>query len=67
MMGAFQIEWISAAIVVFTAALLVRLLVIARVIKRAVEPRWLTPALTAVMILAVSCFLAAVTGSDTRP
>ena len=61
-MGAFQMVWISAAAVVISAALLVRVLLITRLLKRAVAPAWLTPALTVVMILAATCLLAAVTG-----
>lgn len=58
----FKAVWISAAAVVISASLLVRVLVITRLVKRGVAPGWLTPALTTVMILAATCLLAAVTG-----
>ena len=54
--------WISAAAVVISASLLVRVLGDHPLVKRGVAPAWLTPALTAVMILAATCLLAAVTG-----
>jgi hypothetical protein len=63
-MEAFRVVWISAAAVVMSASLLVRVLVITRLLKRSAAPAWLTPALTAVMILAATCLLAAVTRPD---
>ena len=57
----FQVVWISAAAVVISASLLVRVLIMTRLVKRGVAPGWLTSALTAVMILAAACLLAAMT------
>ena len=51
--------WIFASILVFSTSLLIRVLVITRLQKRAVAPPWLTLALAGVTILAATCLLAA--------
>ena len=65
MMGVFQILWISAVIMVISASLLLRVLVVTRLLKRGVAPAWLTPALAAGVVLSASCLLAAVMGANT--